>query len=184
MLKDQGFTLIELLTMLVIIMVLTMVAIPSFKHMYHASNSTAIINQILGVTKLARSTAVSEKTTTTLCPSLDGLTCSGQWQDGVLLFTDANTNSRLDGNDHIIRFYQPFIETGSLNWRSLRNKIQFASTGLPKGSVGSFVYCPNDHNPLYAKSMIISFQGRIRSGQDLNQDGIIETGNGRNISCS
>jgi type IV fimbrial biogenesis protein FimT len=127
---------------------------------------------------------VTEKTTTTLCPSTDGLTCSGEWKDGVILFTDKNTNSKIDDSDHIIRFYQPFIDSGILNWRSLRNKIQFSSTGLPRGSVGSFVYCPSNQDPQYAKSMIISFQGRIRSGQDLNQDGIAETGSGQNISCS
>jgi len=184
MLKNRGFTLVELLITLVIVMVLTMTAIPSLKHIYHVSKSTAVINQVVGITRLARNTAVTEKTTTTLCPSLDGLTCSGGWKDGVILFTDNNTNSQIDDNDHVIRFYQPFIDTGFLNWRSLRNKIQFSSTGLPRGTVGSFVYCPSNHNPFYAKSMILSFQGRIRSGQDRNQDGIAETGSGQNISCS
>jgi len=184
MLKNNGFTLVELLITLVIVTVLAMTAIPSFKHIYHTSKSTAVINQVLGVTRLARNTAVTEKTTTTLCPSVDGLTCSGEWKDGVILFTDNNTNSQKDGNDHVVRFYQPFIDTGFLNWRSLRNKIQFSSTGMPRGTVGSFVYCPNDQDSLYAKSMVLSFQGRIRSGQDRNQDGIIETGNGQNISCS
>jgi type IV fimbrial biogenesis protein FimT len=184
MLKSRGFTLIELLTTLVIVAVFTMTAIPSFKHIYQASKSTAVINQVVGVTRLARNTAVTKKTTTTLCPSIDGVTCSGEWMDGVILFTDMNTNSQVDGNDQVIRFYQPWIDTGYLNWRSLRNKIQFSSTGLPKGTVGSFVYCPNDQNSHYAKVMILSFQGRIRSGQDRNQDGINETGNGQNISCS
>jgi type IV fimbrial biogenesis protein FimT len=184
MLKSRGFTLPELLTTLVIVAVLTMTAIPSFKHIYHANKSTAVINQVIGVTQLARNTAVTEKTTTTLCPSIDGIMCSGEWMDGVILFTDKNTNSRIDDDDHIVRFYQPLIDTGFLDWRSLRNKIQFSSTGLPKGTVGSFVYCPNNQDPHYAKSMILSFQGRIRSGQDRNQDGINETGNGQNISCS
>jgi len=184
MLKNCGFTLVELLTTLVIVTVLSMAAIPSFKHIYQASKATAVINQVVGVTRLARNTAVTEKTTTTLCPSIDGVTCSDEWKDGVILFTDNNTNSQIDGNDHVVRFYQPFIDTGFLNWRSLRNKIQFSSTGLPRGTIGSFVYCPKSQDPLYAKSMILSFQGRIRSGQDRNQDGIDETSSGQNISCS
>jgi type IV fimbrial biogenesis protein FimT len=184
MLKNSGFTLIELLITLVIVAVLTMTAIPSFKHILQANKSTAVINHVVGVTRLARNTAVTEKTTTTLCPSIDGVTCSNEWEGGVILFTDNNTNSQVDGDDHVVRFYQPFIDSGFLNWRSLRNKIQFSSTGIPRGTVGSFVYCPNNQNPLYAKTMILSFQGRIRSGQDRNQDGIAETGSGQNISCS
>jgi len=184
MLKNRGFTLIELIATLVIVTILSMTAIPSFKHIYLTSKATTVINQVIGLTRLARNTAVSEKITTTLCPSLDGLTCSGEWKDGVILFTDKNTNSQIDGNDHVVRFYQPFIDAGFLNWKSLRNKIQFSSSGLPRGTIGSFVYCPNNQDHLYAKSMILSFQGRIRSGQDLNQDGIVETGSGQNISCS
>ena len=184
MLKSHGFTLVELLTTLVIVAVLTMTAVPSFKHIYHANKSTAVINQVVGVTRLARNTAVTEKITTTLCPSTDGATCSGEWKDGAILFTDNNTNSQIDGNDHIVRFYQPFIDSGSLSWRSLRNKIQFLSTGLPRGTIGSFVYCPSNQDLQYAKSMILSFQGRIRSGQDRNKDGIVETGSGQNVSCT
>lgn len=181
---NSGFTLIELITVLVIVMILIMAAIPSFKHTYHTSNATAVINHVLGITRLARNTAVTEKTTTTLCPSRDGRSCSNEWQEGVILFTDHNTNSQIDNNDQVIRFVQPFINNGLLNWHSLRNKIQFSSTGLPRGTIGSFIYCPENKNPLYAKTMIINFQGRIRSGQDHNHDGILESGNGQNISCS
>jgi len=180
-----GFTVIELLIVLAIISIVATVAVPSLQTLYFGSVSSASINQVSGLVRYARSQAVNHNTTVTLCPSEDGIECANSpWEDGVLMFSDQNINSEVDGDDIVHRYQTPFIRSGRLRWRSLRNKVQFNSRGMPRGTVGSFTYCPQNSDVHLAESLIISFQGRVRSGRDSNGDGIKETGSRVNIDCS
>jgi len=179
-----GFTLLELLVTLSITAILFSISTPSFKEMILESQADSAINHISRLIRLARNIAVTQGTTSTLCPSSDGKKCDGEWKEGVLLFTDKNKNSVVDGKDSVIQFSHPFIEQGDLTLKSLRNLIQFSAKGTPQGTIGSFIYCPSDNNIQHAKALILSFQGRLRRGYDFNNDGIEEAGNHKNISCT
>jgi len=179
-----GFTLLELLITLSITAILLSISIPSFKEMVLESQAESTINHISRLIRLARNTAVTQGTTSTLCPSSDGKHCDGVWKEGVLLFTDKNKNGALDGEDIVIQFLHPFFDQGDLTFKSFRNLIQFSAKGTPQGTIGSFIYCPSDNNIEHAKALILNFQGRLRRGYDFNNDGIEEAGNHRNISCT
>mgnify|MGYP003862709201 CR=1 FL=1 len=182
--EEYGFTLIELLCALSIVVILSAVALPSLQDIYLRSEANASINRVSGLIRLARSSAITQSVTTTLCPSQDGQTCAENWEDGTLLFIDINKNKQLDDEDQIIQYQSPFLSNGSLQWLSFRNAIQFTSRGYPNGTIGSFIYCPDNMDETYGKSAILNFQGKLRQGKDSNGDGIIESGNKHNISCS
>lgn len=178
-----GFTAVELMISLAIVSILTAIAIPNLKDLYYRNMARDAIFRITHLVSRARSEAVTKALTTTLCPSTDGRQCSGNWQDGVLLFTDKNSNRKLDPDDEVLRFQSPFIEQGKLQWNSLGNTLQFSSIGMPRGTVGSFIYCPAENRPEFGKASVLSFQGKLRKGTDSNKDGIDETSKGNNIRC-
>jgi len=142
------------------------------------------INQLSSLIRLAKNTAVNQSTTMTLCPSFNGKTCEKNWGEGIMLFRDINGNSQLDDEDTLIQLKSPFLNEGTLKWQSLKNKLQFSPRGLPRGTIGSFTYCPENKDEHYGRSAILSLQGKIRLGKDQNQDGIVESGNKKNIICS
>lgn len=181
----HGFTVIELLIVIALVGILGFVAVPGMHNLLQKSKTTAAVNQLAGLVRYARNLAITHNTHVTLCPSQNGESCENlPWHDGVLLFTDQNTNSKVDGADRVERFMQPFVNAGSIRWGSLRNKVQFNGRGMARGTVGSFIYCPENRDPMLAESLVLSFQGRLRLGLDTNGDGIKETGSHRNITCS
>lgn len=183
--SSAGFTLIELLITLALVSLLSIMLVPSLQKLYTGNVASTSIQQISALVRFARNQAIMRSSTVTLCPSQNGITCSNSaWEQGVLLFTDWNKNSEVDEADIVHQYQIPFIRSGTLEWRSLRNKIHFNSRGMPAGSVGSFVYCPANKDETLAESLVISFQGRVRAGRDSNDDGIKETGSQKNIHCS
>ena len=182
--KIQGLTLIELLIVLAVIAILSGISIPGMQRLLFETTSTASANQIAGLVRYARNEAVFRNTSVTLCPSSDGISCTNaEWQGGVLMFTDRNQNSKIDDDDTVKRFVRPFLNTGSLRWRSLRNKVQFNSRGMARGTIGSFVYCPENNDASMGASLVLSLQGRLRKGLDTNNNGIPETGSHQDIAC-
>tara|TARA_R110001592_G_scaffold177076_2_gene417236 strand:+ start:37545 stop:38135 length:591 start_codon:yes stop_codon:yes gene_type:complete len=181
--NQGGFTLFEILIVLAISAILLSLATPSFYAYSAQSKSKAINQKLAGLLRQARSNALNHQSSTVLCPSLDGLKCGGDWQEGVLIFEDLNNDKQLNNTEAIVYFQSPLIEKGSIRWTALYNYLSFSGQGLSGSSAGSFIYCPEDKNPNYANALIVSFSGKIRRAIDSNYDGIRESGNNKNIVC-
>ena len=180
----QGFTLIELLFVLAISALLLAIAAPGFQTMSAQSKAKNSLHKLSGVLRLARNHAVNYQTPVLVCPSEDGSHCLDQdWQHGLMILADRNSNRQADPSETVVYFRTPFLEQGRLHWNALKNSLSFSTSGLPSGSVGSFVYCPGNNDVRYAHALVISFSGKMRFAEDQNQDGIREAGNNRNIAC-
>jgi len=101
----HGFTLIETMVVVTIIVVLTMVAAPSFQSIYLSNKLAAFTNDFVASTQVARSEAIKRNQVVRLCRSADGASCagSGTWQQGWIVFTDTNNNGTVDSGETIIR---------------------------------------------------------------------------------
>jgi len=96
-------TLVELISVLAIISLVTSLAIPSMVKIHTRSKATASVNWIIGAVNFTRHAAINLRTTTTICPSSGSeLKCGGEWHDGVILFTDHNSDARLNGKDVLV----------------------------------------------------------------------------------
>ncbi|MCP5208786.1 MAG: GspH/FimT family pseudopilin [Hahellaceae bacterium] len=181
----NGFTLIELLCTLAIIAVLLGIAVPSMTTLLQQSRSTAFANELTGLVNATRQLAVSSQTVTTFCPTIDYLTCSKDWSQGAMVFTDENANLTLDDNDQLFRVLPALKDGNKLYWRAFQNKqlIQFSPMGYTRSQNGTFTFCPHTGGLTTTRLLIVNKSGRVRPGTDKNNDGIQEQPNGKAPDC-
>jgi len=96
--RHRGYTLLELLIVMSIVAILAMIAEPGFQYVTNSNRVATEVNSLLGDVLFARSEAVKEGQTVTICSSTDGQTCSGSidWQNGWIVFLDTN-------GDHVVQ---------------------------------------------------------------------------------
>ncbi len=91
---QSGFTLTELMIVITIVAILMGIGVPSYKYVTTSNRVSAEVNALLGDMQYARSEAVREGQTVTVCASTDGATCTAgansTWQGGWIVFSDAN----------------------------------------------------------------------------------------------
>ena len=183
--RKSGFTLIESLIALAIVSIVASFMAPSFADLIQRSRATTAHNWIVTSIMVARQTAVTYNTLTTLCPSSSGSACGGNWHDGSIVFIDRNKNAKVDPDDTIIKWFHFPLDSGTVKWRSFRNRkyLQITSMGYTNFQNGNFVYCPADQDPRFRRQIVINMIGRARSVHDHDNDGIVEDSRGRYLRC-
>jgi len=136
--RHAGYTMMELLMSLTIAAILAAIAIPGFKYVTSSNRIATEVNGLLGDMLFARSEAVKEGQTVTLCASIDGLNCSGagtDWQGGWMVFLDTNGDGVRQNSEAIIRV-QPafsgtdtFVATTPTFSKVTFNRLGYAPTG-------------------------------------------------------
>ncbi|WP_169335589.1 GspH/FimT family pseudopilin [Dasania marina] len=172
-----GFTLSNILFSLAVLSILLMVTAPSLSHMLDKQRSTVVINKLSKLIYLTRQQAISANAYTTICPSIDLVTCVDDWNQQLILFTDYDKNEKVNGDDTIFRVSDLIPDGfGNLNLRTSGNKyLQFNARGYTNGKWGNITYCPSNRDLTLARRIVINRTGRIRHEKDINGDGIIDT---------
>lgn len=134
-----GFTLTELIVVMVIVGILTAIGVPSFKYVTTSNRMSTEVNALLGDMQFARSQAVKEGQTVTICTSTDGVTCAGTtvntWHVGWIVFLDTNGNHIQDGGEAVLRIQPAFTggdtfvaSTATFSYATF-NRMGYAPTG-------------------------------------------------------
>lgn len=167
---SHGLTLIELMVTLAVMAVLLTIGLPSLKPIIDSirlkSASTAFFSHL----HLARSEAIKRNSRVVLCKSADGLSCagSGGWEQGWLVFHDANNNARLDSGEAVIDRAAPLPQglrfTGNQN---VSRYVSFVSSGaaqMVSGAfqAGTFTVCTQSVEEVAASQIILNSVGRPR----------------------
>ena len=154
--------------------ILLVLTIPLQKNFLDISKQQTSCSQLLRAINLTRSEAVSRGHSVTLCSSADHKTCSGQWGDGYIVFSDKK----------IIHIFQNISLAGTLNWRAFplnQRSIEFLPSGLPKAENGTFWYClPSAKNPAWA--IVMNYSGRARVVLP-NHAGAVIDEKGKTLAC-
>lgn len=171
--NSAGVTLIELMITISIAAILLALGSPSFMEMLAKNRLDTRAGDFLSSLNTARSEAVLRNTRATICHSSDGSSCSGEWEDGWIVFVDDGATSGVvevgeeivlvnDGFDH-----PRFTLRGNNN---VSNRITFGAQGYSLGFNGQLILCfdedndgSGDFDDINSRVVIISSSGRIRA---------------------
>ena len=103
--KQKGWSLLETLAVVAVLSLLLMLAVPSLLQWQHEQRLLAQAQEFMHTLQWARSQALVLRTRVTVCTSADGQSCarSGGWQQGWLVFEDANANASVDAGERILQ---------------------------------------------------------------------------------
>ncbi len=171
--KQSGVTLLELIVVLAISGILLVIGIPSFAAYSSNSRLTSATNALVSSLFLARSEAIKRNSRAVLCKSANGLACatSGGWDQGWVVFHDANNNAELDAGEAMILTRQAFPAgfrlTGN-GWVS--NYISYNPSGATTTisgalQMGTLTLCNESGVPGMARQVVISRTGRPRTSK-------------------
>jgi type IV fimbrial biogenesis protein FimT len=135
--RNSGFTMIELVMVITIVGILAAIGTPTFKYVTASNRIANEVNGLLGDMQFARSQAVKEGQSVTVCTSTDGTSCAGTntWQGGWIVFLDSNGDQTRQSSEVVLR-YQPaftgsdtFVATTSGFSSATFNRMGYFPTG-------------------------------------------------------
>ena len=179
-----GFTLIELMVTLVIISIMVSLGVPAMSALVERSQFKAETSKIHRAISLTRSNAVYRSEAVSLCPLNSSQTCGADWNGQLSVFSDSNSNGELDHGETILYSIPAIAGDSPLERAHSRNSpITFRPDGSAFGFNGTMSICLSGVTELSA-TVIVSSVGRIRIGQDTNEDGRVENSSGAPADCS
>jgi type IV fimbrial biogenesis protein FimT len=165
--SQAGMTLTELMMALAVLGVLVGVSAPYLHDTLRNWRITSQTNDLLSDFGAARGQAAGLTVTVTVCASSNGTSCTGTWDQGRIVFTDADADASVDTDDKILRKIPAINETTTLAAANLATagRVQFRPTGMAAGVTGSgatFKFCDSRTGP-YGRTVTLSATGRASS---------------------
>lgn len=199
--RSSGFTLLELIITIVILSIIMLIGIPSFRTLIADSRLTSQVNEVSSVINFARSEAAKvDEATISVCPvnDPDAATpnCSGgtDWAGGWAVILDVDGDGNLDAGDgdRLLRVYQSLSGGNTMAVTGLSSGdgslIQFSGNGFPvppslgASAAGTATLC-DDRGKDRARAVVVNVSGQIRLARDGDNDGVLNDHNGANVTC-
>ena len=165
--RQSGFNLTELMVVITIVSILMAVGIPSYRYVTTANRVASEVNSLLADMQFARSEAVREGQTVTVCTSADGATCAGggnTWQGGWIVFSDANADGAVQApGDQVLRVQNTF--SGKDTFTSTVNVVQFNREGFARGLANDILLTLHDvtNTANYTRCLQVRMVGTVRT---------------------
>jgi type IV fimbrial biogenesis protein FimT len=157
----SGWTLVELMACVVVLGLVAGWGLPTFGTLARNAAQTSQVNLFIQAVYLARSEAIKRNGVVSLCPSLDGWSCSpgGDWRTGWLVFVNGDRDSPAarDSGEELLRVYAPWDDGHILSNRSTLSFRAYGQVGV----TATVAFC-DDRGAAAAKAVIISQTGRPR----------------------
>ena len=161
---ERGLTLVELITTLAVTGACLVVVIPAWSGLIDRSQITSAANQLLTQLRFARSTAVTRNQVVSLCPSSDGVSCSGDprgWHHGYIVYVDSDRKPGRSPQEPILRAQGAQTEGLLIHSTRGRPAIRFRPDGAAWGTNTSFRICRGD-DTVSNRAVILYGTGRAR----------------------
>ena len=170
----------ELMIALAIGAILITVVAPNVNHIVQQNQIVAQTNQSSSLLQFARANAVNEQFATTLCPTADFQTCTNNWQQALMVFSDENNDNVRNDNEPLLASTERASATTLISGPAQPFRFN------PDGSsniAASLVMCHQNGDETKARGLYIALNGRVKTSQDSNNDGVYEDLDGNAIEC-
>jgi type IV fimbrial biogenesis protein FimT len=153
--RQSGFTMVELIMTVAVGSILLTIGIPSFKYVTNSNRIAAEINGLLGDMQFARSEAIKEGVSVSVCISSNGTACTGgttnTWQNGWIVISSAATTG-------VLRVQAPFSSTDTFVGTNSLGTVTFNRDGYANGiAAGTLIELHDStHNQNWTRCLAIS----------------------------
>jgi type IV fimbrial biogenesis protein FimT len=172
--QGAGFTVTELVMVMTIIGVITAIGVPSFKYVTASNRISSEINGLLGDMQFARSQAIKQGLTVTICSSSNSTSPSplcnagNTWNTGWIVFLDSNNDQQVDNGEQVIRVQPPFSSNDTLisaaaYAAATYNRMGYAPTTFP--ATINIVLHDATGNTAYTRCLAVAPSGSVTTEQ-------------------
>jgi type IV fimbrial biogenesis protein FimT len=170
---QYGLSLIEMIVGVSIVSILMAIGVPSYRYVTNSNRVSAEVNGLLLDLQFARSEAIKEGRTVSVCPgtAAGGCTNGTTWQGGWIVFMDINGDGAVsDANDVVLRAQASFAATNDTFTSD--NAVKFVTfnregfaIGLPDTPAGFVTATLHDKtaSKQWTRCLEISTIGRLRT---------------------
>lgn len=164
--SQSGFSLVELMIVVMIASVIGTIGVPAMTETVKNNRVRAQADRILATLNLTRSEAVKRNLPVSICRSSNGTSCTGNWADGWIVFTNADADNTVDaGVDQVIRVYEGLNAGYTLGGTLDGNSLTYFGDGSYAGGAGIINICSPDANPSQGWALMLNTVGRPRAKQ-------------------
>ena len=171
----SGFTLIELMVAIAVLIVITVVAVPSYRILAQNNRRAATANEFVAALSFARGQAVSLRLPVTVCrtstaastsPSCQTGGTGNGWEDGWVVFVDNNNNGAIDTGESLLRQHEAV--TGGAASETLhgttnvKDRVTYTAYGVTTNS-GSISLCDSRGWGSDARVVVLGVAGAARA---------------------
>ncbi len=178
--QQKGVTLIELMITVSIVAIILAFVGPSIQSILIKNRIVAEINETSSLIQYARHHAIDEQAQVVVCPSTDYSVCSTDWNDPKIVFIDDDDNAIRGATEELL------VTIGATSEASLMTNttdiIKFTETGEANLAT-EILLCHKDGEAVYARSLSVTLQGRVKMSTDSDKNGINENADGNELSC-
>jgi len=157
----NGFTLYELLLTMTLLAIIAGLALPSFEKIIANGRLRTEVDALFHAIHLARQESVVRRQVVSICPSLDGTSCTASldWSDGWIMFNNLDRDDP-PGRDPGEALLQAHRTDSAVRISANRRGFTLRSTEL-RATNGTIVVC-DPAGRVTPRALVVSYTGRPR----------------------
>lgn len=153
---ERGLTLAELLVAIAVLSIIATLGVPGYQRFTARNEVATEVLRLQTALAMTRNTAITRRTTVTLCPSVNLESCdvAAGWHNTLAIFEGDG-----DAGDPLLRTFGE-SRLVSLTYRNDNRPVRYTALGRSGGHNGTFRLCGRLET---GAKVVVSNMGRVRT---------------------